>query len=175
MKGFVTGAWLLAAAPGLGLFPAAAATAPADIRWNELAALIVGHHVSIPLPGGGFVEGEALSVRDDSLVLDIGKTSSASRYPKGQAPIPRASVTEVRLAERRGTGGRILGTVVGALAGAVAGAELAVHKTRSEAAGVPTFTATAVAVTVAGYCAGRSADRHTRLLRIAPAAGAGPQ
>jgi len=175
MRVLVTGAWLLLAAPGLGGFPAAAATPPAEIRWNELAALIVGHHVWIPLPGGGLVEGEALSVRDDSLVLDIGKSSNTSRYPKGQAPIPRASVTEVRLAERRGTGGRILGTAVGALAGVVAGAEIAVHGTHSEAAGVSAFTATAVALTVGGYYAGRSADRHTRLLRIAPAAGAGPQ
>jgi len=175
MATLLAGAWLLLAAPGLGIFPAAAATPPAEIRWNELAALIVGHHVSIPLPGGGVVEGEALSVRDDSLVLDIGKTSDPSRYPKGQFPLPRASVTEVRLAERRGTGGRILGSVVGALVGGVAGAEIAVHGTHSEAAGVSAFTATAVALTVGGYYAGRSADRHIRLLRIAPAAEGGPR
>ena len=136
---------------------------------------MVGHRVSIPLPGGGLVEGEALSVRDDSLVLDIVKTSDPSRYAKGQAPIPRSSITELRLAERRGAGGRILGTAIGALGGIVAGAELAVHKTNSEAAGVSAFTVTAVALTVGGYFAGRSADRHTRLLRIAPAAGAGAQ
>lgn len=161
----LSGVWFLVA-----VLPATAATPPAEIRWNELAALIVGHHVSIPLPGGGSVEGEALSVRDDSLVLDIGKTSDPGRYPKGQTPIPRASVTEVRLVERRGSGGRILGTVVGALGGMVAGGEIAAHGTRSEGAVVSTFTATAVAGTVAGYFAGRSADRHTRLLRIAPAA-----
>ena len=169
----VRSAWLLVAAPGFGPFLSIAAAPPPEIRWNEMAALIVGHRVSIPLPGGGLVEGEALSVRDDSLVLDIGKTSDPIRYPKGQTPVPRASVTEVRLAERRGTGGRILGTAVGALAGIVAGAEIAVHGTQSEAAGVSAFTATAVAFTVAGYYAGRSADRHTRLLRIAPAAGDG--
>jgi hypothetical protein len=173
MKVLVSCVWLLVAAPGLGILPAVAATPPAEIRWNELAALIVGHRVSIPLPGGGLVEGEALSVRDDSLVLDIGKTSDASRYPKGQTPVPRASVSEVRLAERRSTGGRILGTAVGALAGIVGGAEIAVHGTHSESAGVSAFTSTAVALTVAGYYAGRSVDRHTRLLRIAPAAGDG--
>ena len=156
------------------MLPAAAATPPAEVRWNELAALIVGRRVSIPLPGGILVEGEALSVRDNSLVLDIGKTSNASQYPKGQTAIPRASVTDVRLS-RRSTGGRILGTAIGALTGVVAGVEIAVHGTHSEAAGVSAFTVTAVAFTLGGYFTGRSADRHTRLLRIAPAAGAGPQ
>jgi hypothetical protein len=159
--------WLLVA-----VFRGAAAAPPAEIRWNELAALIVGHRVSVPLPGGGIVGGEALSVRDNTLVLDVGKTSDASRYPKGQTPIPRASVTEVRLAERGGVGGRILGSAVGALIGIVGGAEIAVHGTRSEGPAVSTFTATAVACTVAGYFAGRAVDRHTRVLHIAPEGGA---
>lgn len=158
-KVLASGVWILVA-----VVQVTAATPPAEIRWNELAALIVGHHVSVPLAGGGRVEGEALSVRDDSLVLDIGKTSTS---------IPRSSVTEIRLSERRGSGGRILGTVVGALGGMVAGGEIAAHGTRSEGAVVSTFTATAVAGTVAGYFVGRRADRYTRLLRIAPAAGSG--
>jgi hypothetical protein len=165
--------WLLMAVLGTGLFRASGGTAPPEIRWNELAALIVGHHVSIPLAGAGPVEGEALSVRDDSIMLDVGKTPDSSRYPKGQTPIPRTVVTEVRLVERRGAGGRILGSVVGALVGIVAGAEIAVHGTHSEAAGVSTFTATAVACTVGGYYAGRGADRRTRVLRIAPPGKAG--
>jgi hypothetical protein len=153
---------------GVGLFRADASTEPAEIQWNELATLIVGHHVSIPLAGGVVVEGDALSVRDQALMLDIGRTSDSRQYPKGQTAIPRASVTEVRLAEHRGSGGRILGTVVGALVGMVVGGEIAVHGTNSEGAGISTFTASAVACTVAGYYAGRSADRHSRLLRIAP-------
>ena len=163
--------WLLAVVLGCGAFCAKAASAPAEIRWNELAGLIVGHHVVIPLAGGVVVEGDALSVRADSLMLDVTKTSAAKLYPKGQASIPRTSVTEVRLMERRGSGGRVLGTVVGAVVGLVAGAEIAVHGTNSEAAGVPTFTVSAVACTVGGYYAGRSADRRSRLLRIAPSAG----
>jgi hypothetical protein len=166
------GLCLLMAATGLGIFPASAAT-PAEIRWNELAALIVGHRVSIPLPGGAVVEGEALSVRDDALMLDIGKASDSSRYPRGQTPLPRVSVTEIRVAEHRGIGGRILGSAIGALAGMGAGAEIAVHGTHSVGAGVSAFTATAIACTVGGFFAGRGADRHTRLLRIVPAAGEG--
>ncbi len=159
---------LLATLLGFGLFRANAGMAPVDIRWNELAALIVGHHVSIPVAGGGVVEGQALSVRDDGIMLDIVKTSDANLYAKGQTTIRRSTVTEVRLVERRGTGGRVLGTVVGALLGIVVGAEIAGHGTNSEAAGVSTFSAVAVACTVGGHYAGKRADSHTRLLRIAP-------
>jgi len=171
----VTGAWLLLAAASSGVFPAAAATPPAEIRWNELAPLVVGRHVSISLPGGVRVEGEALSVRDDSLVLDVAKTSGASPYhtgyPMGQSPIPRASITEVRVTERRSSGGRIIGTAIGALTGVVAGAEIAARGNWSEGSVVPKFTVTAAALTVTGFLIGRSADRHTRLLRIAPETG----
>lgn len=158
----------LTALLSFGLIPANAGTAQTEIRWNELAALIVGHTVTIPLAGGAVVQGEALSVRDNSLLLDITRTTDARQYPRGQTPIPRTSVAEVRLSEHGGAGGKILGSVVGALVGMVAGAEIAAHGTRSEGAVVSTFSATAVACTVAGYYAGRSADRHSRLLRIAP-------
>jgi hypothetical protein len=78
--------------------------------------------------------------------------------------------------ERRSTGGRILGTAVGGLTGIVAGAEIAAHAEgfRSEGVMVSSFTATAVALTVTGFLIGRSADRHTRLLRIAPETGGRP-
>ena len=164
---------LLVALLGTGFVRASAGGGPAEIRWNELSALIVGHPVAIPLATGTEVAGEALSVRDDALMLDIRKTSDARRYPKGEALIPRTAVTEIRLTENRGAGARVLGSAVGALVGIVAGAEIAAHGTRTEGAAVSTFTAAAVACTVGGYYAGRSVDRHSRLLRIAPAAGAG--
>jgi hypothetical protein len=165
---FVRNGVLLLVTLGLALFRANASAGPVEVRWNELATLLVGHHVSIPLAGGVVVEGETLSVRDESLMLDIWKTSDSSRYPKGQAPIPRASITVVRIMEQRGSGGRILGTIVGAIVGMVAGGEIAAHGANSEAAGIITFTASAVACTVAGYYAGRSSDRHSTWLRIAP-------
>src|ERR1017187_9304927 len=87
--------WLLVALLGAGLVRASAG--PAEIRWNELSALIVGHYVTIPLAGGAVVAGDALSVRVDALMLDIRKTSNARQYPNGQILIPRTAVTEVRL------------------------------------------------------------------------------
>ena len=147
----------------------ATANSTAEIRWNELAALVVGQDVTIPLLGGGAVAGEVLSVREDSLMMDVRRTSNAARYPTGQTAIPRSAFAELRLNERHGAGGRILGSVVGALVGMVAGAEIAVRGTDSEGAAVTTFAATSVACTVGGYYAGRSMDRRTRVLHIAPA------
>jgi len=139
----------------------------ADIHWNELAGLIAGQDISIPLERGA-VAGQVLSVREDSLLMVVQRTSDPARYPKGQVAIPRANVSEIRLAEHRGSGGRVLGSVVGALLGIVAGAEIAVHGTNSEAAGVTVFSAVAVGVTVAGYYAGRGFDRNVRVLHIDP-------
>jgi len=164
--------WLVMALLGLGFAGGAAGAGQAELRWHELAAVIVGHVVSIRLPQGELVTGQALAVRDQSLMLDIGKTSDPSRYPKGQASILRASITEVRVLQQRGSGARILGSVVGALVGVVGGAEIAVHGAHTEAAGVSTFSAVAVACTVGGYYLGRSVDRSWTQLRIAPSSAA---
>jgi hypothetical protein len=141
-----------------------------EIRWTELAPLIVGHTVTIPVERGLTVGGEVLSVREDVLMLDVRRTSDSRRYPKGQAAIPRSQVTEVRLVERRGSGGRILGTVVGAIVGVTAGGALGVSIAGSTRTAIAAGTATAVGCTVGGYFVGRGLDVHTRVLRIAPPA-----
>lgn len=139
------------------LLLAAAPNARADdVQWNDLAPLIVGRDVAIPV-AGRTIRGEALSVRADSLLV-------AER--REQTTIPRSDITEIRVA-RQGSGGRILGTILGVLIGIVAGAETAVHATTSEAAGVSAFTGVAAASTVAGYYAGRSIDRRWKLIRVA--------
>lgn len=145
------------------------AATPSEILWNELAALTVGHEVTIPLNDGATVRGEVLSVRKHDLLIDVARTSDSRRYPKGEVALPRTAFREVHLYERHGNGGRVLGSVVGALVGIVAGAEIAAHGTNTEAAAVPTFTGTAVASTVFGYYVGRSMDRRTRVLRISDA------
>jgi hypothetical protein len=167
------GGWLLTALLSLDFLPASAGTEAGTIRWSELGALIVGRRVSVPLAGGVVVEGDALSVRDDCLMLNIGKTSDARQYSRGQTLIPRTYVTEVQVTEHRGPGGRILGSVLGILIGLVAGLEVALHGTHSESAGVPTFFAVSAACTLGGYCFGKRADRHSTRLRIAPATDEG--
>ena len=145
-----------------------AAAETSDIRWNELATVISGHTVSIPLPGGVTVGGEALSVRNDVLVVDIDKTSDARHYPLGPFVLPRGSITEVRVERRRGSGGKLLGSLLGLLIGMVGGAEVAAHGPNSELAAVSSFTAVAAACTVGGYYLGRNADHRWKVLRVMP-------
>jgi len=151
----------------LGLSPATAGTSKVEVRWNELSQLILGHTVSLVLPGGATVAGEVQAVRDHSLSLDVRKTSDSKVQPKGTASIPRASVTTLRMTDAKGTGGRILGVVVGVVVGMVAGGEIVAHTSRiTEGAAVGTFTGVAIAGATGGYYAGRSVDRHTTIIRV---------
>jgi hypothetical protein len=151
----------------LGLSPATAGTSKVEVRWNELSPLILGHTVSLVLPGGAAIAGEVVAVRDDSLTLDIRKTSDSKVQPKGTASIPRASITTLQVTDAKGAGGRILGVVVGVVVGMVAGAEIVAHTSRiTEAAAVGTFTGVAVAGATGGYYAGRGVDRHTTIIRV---------
>lgn len=88
----------------LSLSPATAGTSKVEVRWNELSPLILAHTVSLVLPGGTTVAGEVESVRDDSLTLDVRKTSNSKVQPKGTASIPRASVTTLQIDGSEGIG-----------------------------------------------------------------------
>ncbi|MBZ5619564.1 MAG: hypothetical protein LAQ69_12700 [Acidobacteriia bacterium] len=158
--------WLLAGLCGLGLLPATAGATQIEVRWQELSPLILGHKVTLVLPGAVTISGDAVAVRDDSLMVDIRKTSDAKAFPKGSTAIPRASVTTLQMTETKGVGGRVLGVVVGALIGMVGGGEIVAHGRQGEAAGVSTFLAVAVAGSVGGYYAGKAVDRHTTIIRV---------
>lgn len=102
----------------LGASGLAARERTADLAWDELAPLIVERKIAVPLGGKMKVEGEALAVRPDGILIDIRKTSDAGRFPRGQGFIPRDSVTQVRMIREQGPWklvGSILGTVGGAL------------------------------------------------------------
>jgi hypothetical protein len=158
--------WILVCLCVLGLSPATAGTSKLEVRWNELSPLILAHTVSLVLPGGTAIAGEVEAVRDDSLTMDVRKTSNRKVQPKGTASILRASVTTLQVTDAKGAGGRILGVVVGVVVGMVAGAEIAAHTSSTEAAAVGTFTGLSVAGATGGYYAGRGVDQHTTIIRV---------
>jgi hypothetical protein len=141
-------------------------------RWNELAPLLEGRELSIPLPGGAVVTGELLNVRADSLNLDIRKVSGRTDYRKGPASIPRASVVTIRATQSNGAWGRRMGVLIGQIAGLIAGGELVAHVATSERSGVPTFAAVDVGATVAGYFLGKSRDKRELEIAVVPASEA---
>jgi hypothetical protein len=147
---------------------ASAESKPLELKWNELASMIVGHVVQMALPDSTIIEGEAISAREDALLMDINRTSDSSVYPKGNARIPKASVQLIQLERRRGSWGRNLGTIIGVLSGVVLGAYVAGTRTHSAKAGIPTFLGIAGGVSVGGYVVGRGLDKRTTLIKIVP-------
>ena len=141
---------------------------PLELKWGELSPIIVGQRVHLVLPEGTAIKGEAITVREDALVVDVKGTSDAKVYPKGSATIPRALVTLLRLERRRGSWGRRLGTVVGVLSGIVLGGYVAAVTADSAGAGLATFLGIASAGTVGGYYVGRQLDRRVTLIKIVP-------
>jgi hypothetical protein len=54
------------------------------------------------------LEGKAIAVEPDALVLSVKKSGDPQAYPKGQNSIPRSSLSELRLIERNDIG-RLVG------------------------------------------------------------------
>jgi len=145
-----------------------AETKALELKWNELAPLVVGHRVELTLTGGAKVKGEAVVVREDNLMMDVAGSSGAKPYPKGSAAIPRDQVSLIKVERTRGSWGRSMGTVIGVLSGIVVGTYVAVVSTDSAGAAIPLFLGIASGAAVGGYFAGRGIDRKVTLIRIVP-------
>src|ERR1700719_759682 len=90
-----------------------AAPKPLEVKWSELGSLLQGRNIRLTLPGGVTVGGEVIIVREDTLVLNVHKTSDSRAYPKGNATLPRESVTVVSMTETHGRWGRKMGSGIG--------------------------------------------------------------
>src|SRR5258706_204797 len=90
---------------------------PLELKWTELAPIIQGQRVELALKQGQKIKGEAVVVREDSLVMDVkGKRSAA---------IPRTDIRLIKLERTRGRWGRNLGTTIGLLTGISVGGYVA--------------------------------------------------
>lgn len=145
--------------------PVQAADKPLELKWSELANMIVGHKVHITLTDEVIVGGEVASVRDDSIVLEV--RTPAKGYPKGSGTIPRSSVKLIGLERTRGSFGRAIGTTVGVLSGLTLGVVAAVQ-TNGTAPGVTVFLLVAGGGAVGGYFVGRQLDHHVTRITIVP-------
>ena len=135
-----------------------------QISWEELSALVIDRKISTTLPDGTRLEGEALAVRPDVLVLDVRKTSNKKLHPKGQTEVPRPAVSEVRVIRLRGPVMRIIGGILGGIGGLYGSVGLA-FVTDSLGVLLPAVFLGIPLSAVAGYYAGKLADTSvTRLL-----------
>src|SRR5712691_13344499 len=112
---------------------------PVELRWSELSSAIQGRTIQLTLPEGVTVGGEVTVVREDSLVLNVHKTSDSKTYPKRSATIPRESVTVLSVKETHGRWGRKMGTSLGTLTGVLAGGYVAAKSASSAGSGLAIF------------------------------------
>src|SRR6266404_1859641 len=74
---------------------------PLELKWTELAPIIQGRRVELVLKQGPKIKGEAVVVREDSLVMDVKKVSGGKPYQKGSAAIPRTAIRSIKLERTR--------------------------------------------------------------------------
>ena len=122
--------------------------------------------MELTLAQGTKIKGEAIAVREGALLLDVKKASKS--YEKGNALIPRASLSLIKVEREGGSWGRRLGTVIGVLTGLVVGGYVAARAGNSAAAVIPLFLGMASAATIGGYYAGRGLDKQATLIRVVP-------
>jgi hypothetical protein len=145
-----------------------------QITWEELSALVIDRKISTTLPDGTRLEGDALAVRPEALVLDVQKTSNRKLHPRGQTEVPRPAVSEVRVIRLRGPVMRIVLGFLGGIGGAF-GATALGFVTDSLGVLLPMVFLGIPLSAVAGYYAGKLADTHTTRLLIQGPAQPGDQ
>jgi hypothetical protein len=159
---------LLVAFALLGQSTGMAAPRPLELKWSELSSTIRGRTIKLTLPEGATVSGEVIVVREESMVVNVRKASDSKGYPKGNATIPRKSVTVLSMTESNGRWGRKIGSGLGTLSGVLAGGYVAAKTANSGGSGLAIFGMITGAATLGGYFIGRSADAKATLIRVVP-------
>lgn len=157
-------ALLLLALPGLN---AQEAARPVQLSWGELAPIIGNHKVKLALPDGAVISGEAITVREDALVLDVKQTSNTTTYPKGYTPVPRDSVSLLQVERRSRNGTRAITTTVGVISGVIGGGYIAAKIADQTAGGfLGAWAGVASASSVGAYLIGKKIDTHTTYIKV---------
>lgn len=138
-----------------------------EMRWGELGPFIIGGRITTVLPDGTVLEGRALAVHEDALVLNTSRTSNKRTFPKGRTSIPRGQISILRLRETRGVVGRVSMTLLGTLVGGATGIGAA-YGVENSAAGEALAWSTVIGVGVGGYYVGRAMDFKTTVIRVLP-------
>ncbi len=144
-----------------------ASAADLQLKWSDLAETLRDQDVQLVLPGGGMVRGTAVTVREDALILDVRQTSDRKAYPKGQATIPRTSVSVVNLRRTKGSVGRTVGKTLGVLGGLIVTGEIIGHGgIDSEGAAIAIILGVTTAATVGGHYLGKAMDERLTVIRV---------
>ena len=142
-----------------------AASAPLELKWNELNPIINGHTVELTLPGTFTIKGEVAAIREDGLVLAIRRTSGKA-FPEGNALIPRSAVIFLKLERGGNSGWHTMGTVIGVLSGVTLRGYVAAKTATSGGSETAVFLGTAAGISVAGLYAGQAVSKKATMIRV---------
>ena len=125
------------------------------VRWNDLAPLIDGKRVWLPLSGGVRIVGTVRELTATGIKLDVTKTSDRKAYPKGLVLIPRSSVSTIQVNKPAGHKGIIIGGAVGGgIAAAAGGTLIAIRRNEGGTSGNGIIAAAIVGPIALGLLAG---------------------
>jgi hypothetical protein len=140
------------------------------VTWDEFSTRVSPKHtIRMVLPNGTIIQGQALHLKDDAIEMHVTRTSNAVMQQKGNAIIPRASVSVIDVRSPR-RAGKIIGTLVPIAAGLALGAAGVAGNQGSESVyGYALVGGIIVAAAPVGYFVGRAIDRRFDRFTIIPA------
>ncbi len=146
-----------------------AGDADLTLHWSELDRAIRGKKIALVLPDGTHIQGKIGRVETDALQMRVSKTSNRKVVGKGDAVIPRGSVSVIQVTDYRKLG-RILGVLgaVGASAIAVAANDIDLYEGTALIAVPAAIAAGTVGLGVAGYYVGKRIDKSVASIRVLP-------
>src|SRR5580700_1218695 len=91
-----------------------------ELHWDQLSAFVSDHSVAVTLMDGTRIEGKAIAVEPDQLIMDVRKTSDPRAHAKGRQSVPRDQAKAI-VVNRPTVRWRIVGVSLGAAAGVPVG------------------------------------------------------
>ena len=138
-----------------------------ELSWGDLSPLIVDHRITLHLPEDIRIKGRVLSVRNDSLLMNVKKTNNKKAYPKGQSLIPRAHVSLIDLRRKRGVKYRWILTPIGLALGAALAVGCIIDANESSGGNTGRCSAFPALAGGLGYLLGWGLDAKVMHIKIA--------
>ena len=141
-----------------------------ELHWDQLWAFVSDHSIALTVLDGARIEGKAIAVEPEQLVIDVRKTSDPRTHAKGRQSIPRDQAKTL-VVNRPTVRWRIVGVSVGAAAGVPVGVVAAFEKEGilskgNDGSGI--FAAVVAGFGAAGLLIGWAADRRKTTVTVVP-------
>ena len=141
-----------------------------ELHWDQLSAFVSDRSVAVTLMDGARIEGKAIAVEPEQIVMDVRKTSDPRAHAKGRQSIPRDQAKTI-VVNRPTVRWRIVGVSVGAAAGVPVGVVAAFEKEgifSKGNSGTGVFAAVLAGFAAGGFLIGWAADHRKTTVTVIP-------